>query len=117
MIVFSLLCSFAPSYFLGSWVLNRCDSNGDQACSGPIFWMILPLLFPLFILSFSAVVVVSKLALIGTYYPQQFDLLSWRYLRWWFVDRAVVSISKVFLSIPRIRCFVFEKIPHKIGTR
>ncbi|CAB9509907.1 D-alanine--D-alanyl carrier protein ligase [Seminavis robusta] len=88
-IILLLLVSAAPSYFLTSWAMEQCDSTGEGECHGPIFWLVLPLVFPLFLLSFSLVVVFSKLAVIGKYRPQQFDLLSKDYLRWWFVDRLL----------------------------
>ncbi|CAB9501608.1 D-alanine--D-alanyl carrier protein ligase [Seminavis robusta] len=84
-----LLLAFVPSYFLGSFVMGHCDSAGTGACNGPMFWMVLPLLFPLFILSFSLLVVLCKLSVVGSYQPQQMELLSWRYIRWWFVDRLL----------------------------
>ncbi|CAB9514236.1 D-alanine--D-alanyl carrier protein ligase [Seminavis robusta] len=86
-IILLLLISTAPSYFLTSWAMEQCDSTGEGECRRPIFWLVLPLVFPLFLLSFSLAVVLSKSAVIGKYRPQQFDLLSKDYLRWWFVDR------------------------------
>ncbi|CAB9504303.1 D-alanine--D-alanyl carrier protein ligase [Seminavis robusta] len=83
------LLSFIPSYYLGSWVLDQCDSDGVQECNFPFIGIILPLLFPLFILSFSVIVVLCKHAVVGCYEPRQLDLLSWKYIRWWFVDRLL----------------------------
>ena len=33
--------------------------------------------------------VICKHQVVGKYRPQQFDLLSWDYLQWWFVDRLM----------------------------
>ncbi|CAB9497123.1 D-alanine--D-alanyl carrier protein ligase [Seminavis robusta] len=86
-----LLVSLLPTYFLGSWVfdIDRCDSATGSKCHGPAFWILLPMAFPMFILSFSLVVVFSKNAVVGTYQPRQFEILSWAYLRWWFMDRLM----------------------------
>ncbi|CAB9509910.1 D-alanine--D-alanyl carrier protein ligase [Seminavis robusta] len=88
-IILLLLVSAAPPYFLTSWAIKHCDSTGAGECRGPIAFSVLPLVIPIFLLSFSLVVVFSKLAVIGKYRPQQFDLLSKDYLRWWFVDRLL----------------------------
>ncbi|CAB9513695.1 D-alanine--D-alanyl carrier protein ligase [Seminavis robusta] len=88
-IVLLLLVSAIPSYFLTSLVMEQCDSTGVGECHNPFFWILLPLVFPLFLLSFSGAVVLCKLAIIGKYRPQQINLLSFDYLRWWLIDRLL----------------------------
>ncbi|CAB9525947.1 D-alanine--D-alanyl carrier protein ligase [Seminavis robusta] len=81
--------SVVPSYFLVTWVLGNCDSNEEEVCHGPFFWALLPLAFPLFLLSLSVIVVLCKVAVVRNYRSQQYQLLSWDYVRWWFVDRIL----------------------------
>ncbi|CAB9522648.1 Putative fatty-acid--CoA ligase FadD21 [Seminavis robusta] len=87
LILFLVLISGVPSYFLVSWVLDQCASAEDEECH--IFWALMPMTFPLFLLSFSLVVVLFKVSVVGKYLPRQFGLLSSDYIRWWFVDRLV----------------------------
>ncbi|CAB9531058.1 D-alanine--D-alanyl carrier protein ligase [Seminavis robusta] len=99
-ILLLVLVSLVPSYFLVLWVMEQCSStNGvENHCS--ISWVFLPITFPLFLLSLSVVVVICKVAVVGKYRHQQFDLLSWDYVRWWFVDRLLhiwESIAGQFL--------------------
>ncbi|CAB9523679.1 D-alanine--D-alanyl carrier protein ligase [Seminavis robusta] len=89
LILLLLLISAVPSYFLVSWVLDQCDSPEDGDCRRPVFWALMPLTFPLFILSFSLIVVLCKVVVVGKYLPRQFELLSWDYIQWWFVDRIL----------------------------
>ncbi|CAB9496118.1 D-alanine--D-alanyl carrier protein ligase [Seminavis robusta] len=84
-----LLVSLVPPYFLVSWAMDHCDSTTGSECHGPAFWILLPMAFPMLILSFSLVVVFCKYAVIGTYQPRQFETLSWAYLHWWFMDRLM----------------------------
>ncbi|CAB9508014.1 D-alanine--D-alanyl carrier protein ligase [Seminavis robusta] len=84
-----LLISVVPSFFLVSWVLDQCGSSETGVCNGPLNWVLLPATFPLFILSFSLIVVFCKYAVIGTYRHHHFELLSWSYLHWWFMDRLM----------------------------
>ncbi|CAB9513791.1 D-alanine--D-alanyl carrier protein ligase [Seminavis robusta] len=83
-----------PSGFLVSWVLDTCGSS-HEGCNGPISWVLLPITFPLFLLSLSVIVVLCKYAVVGRYQPRQIDLLSWDYLQWWFVD----SLMEVWESL------------------
>ncbi|CAB9518761.1 D-alanine--D-alanyl carrier protein ligase [Seminavis robusta] len=87
LILLLVLISAVPSYFLVSWVLNECASAEDGECQ--IIWGLMPMIFPLFLLSFSLDVAFFKFVVIGTYKKQQMELLSWDYIRWWFVDRLV----------------------------
>ncbi|CAB9515555.1 D-alanine--D-alanyl carrier protein ligase [Seminavis robusta] len=84
-----LLVSLVPTYFLGSWIMDHCGSTTSSECHSPAFWILLPMAFPMFTLSFSLVVVFCKYAVIGTYQPRQFQILSWAYLHWWFMDRLM----------------------------
>ncbi|CAB9500940.1 D-alanine--D-alanyl carrier protein ligase [Seminavis robusta] len=84
-----IVASVVPSYLLVSWVMDQCGSNKYGECHGPTFWILLPLSFPLYILSLSVAVVICKYAIVGAYQHGQLDLLSWGYLRWWFMDRLV----------------------------
>ncbi|CAB9514440.1 D-alanine--D-alanyl carrier protein ligase [Seminavis robusta] len=88
-ILILLLGSLVPSIFLISWVMNQCGSSKGGGCNDPISWAFLPIAFPLFLLSLSAMVVICKVTVVGKYRHQQFDLLSWDYVRWWFVDRLI----------------------------
>ncbi|CAB9529171.1 non-ribosomal peptide synthetase [Seminavis robusta] len=88
-ILLLLFVSVVPSYFLVTWVLGNCDSNEEGECRGPFFWALLPLALPLFLLSFSVIVVLCKFAVVRKYRAQQFQLLSWDYACWWFVDRIL----------------------------
>ncbi|CAB9508019.1 D-alanine--D-alanyl carrier protein ligase [Seminavis robusta] len=83
------LMSLVPSYFLVSWIMDNCGSGKVGECNGPLVWTLLPMAFPLFILSFSSFVVFLKYAIVGKYRHQQFEILSWDYLRWWFMDRLI----------------------------
>ncbi|CAB9508018.1 D-alanine--D-alanyl carrier protein ligase [Seminavis robusta] len=88
-ILFLVLISILPSYFLASWVLDQCISaeSGPYWCQ--IVWIILPLIFPLYILFFSLDVAFVKFVVIGMYQQKQIELLSWDYIRWWFMDRLI----------------------------
>ncbi|CAB9502592.1 non-ribosomal peptide synthetase [Seminavis robusta] len=88
-ILLLLFASVVPSYFLVTWVLGNCDLNEEGECRGLVFWVLLPLVFPLFILSFSVIVVICKVAVVRKYQSQQFELLSWNFVCWWFVDRIL----------------------------
>ncbi|CAB9522650.1 Putative fatty-acid--CoA ligase FadD21 [Seminavis robusta] len=87
LILLLVLISAVPSYFLVSWILDQCAKDEDEECQ--IIWGLMPLTFPLFLLSFSLVVVLFKVIVVWTYEPRQHCFLSWEYIRWWFVDRLV----------------------------
>ncbi|CAB9504320.1 D-alanine--D-alanyl carrier protein ligase [Seminavis robusta] len=89
MVLFLILISIVPSYFLASWVMDQCSSAESGKCWSPIVWMIMPLIFPLYILSFSLDVAFVKFVVIGVYQQRQMELLSWDYIRWWFMDRLI----------------------------
>ncbi|CAB9496884.1 D-alanine--D-alanyl carrier protein ligase [Seminavis robusta] len=89
LILVLLFSSLVPSIFLVSWVMDKCGSSQGGGCNGPISWFFLPITFPLFLLSLSVIVVVCKVTVVGKYKHDQFDLLSWDYVRWWFVDRLI----------------------------
>ncbi|CAB9508016.1 D-alanine--D-alanyl carrier protein ligase [Seminavis robusta] len=100
-ILFSIMSSLVPSGFLVSWVMDKCGSSQVGGCNGPILWVLLPMAFPLFLLSLSVIVVLFKFAVVGRYQPRQIDLLSWDYLQWWFIDRLMEvweSIAGKFLK-------------------
>ncbi|CAB9504316.1 D-alanine--D-alanyl carrier protein ligase [Seminavis robusta] len=88
-ILILLLSSFVPSIFLVSWVLVKCGSSQVGGCNGLISWVFLPITFPLFLLSLSVILVLCKYAVVGTYEHRQIEILSWGYLRWWFIDRLM----------------------------
>ncbi|CAB9515554.1 D-alanine--D-alanyl carrier protein ligase [Seminavis robusta] len=81
------LMSLVPSYFLVSSVMDLCDPGKVGECNDPLVWVLLPMTFPLFLLCFSLIVVFLKYAVVGKYRQQQFEIQSWDYLRWWFMDR------------------------------
>ncbi|CAB9523166.1 expressed unknown protein [Seminavis robusta] len=84
-----LFTSVVPSYFLVSWILNQCGSTEFTECQPSVLFILLPLSFHLFILSFSLVVVFCKYAVVGTYEHMKIEILSWGYLHWWFIDRLI----------------------------
>ncbi|CAB9514439.1 D-alanine--D-alanyl carrier protein ligase [Seminavis robusta] len=88
-ILLLIVVSIVPSYFLVSWLMDQCDSTKVGECNSSGVWLLLPLAFPLYILSFSIIVVFCKYAVTGTYLYRQIEVLSWGYLQWWFVDRLV----------------------------
>ncbi|CAB9531877.1 Putative fatty-acid--CoA ligase FadD21 [Seminavis robusta] len=57
MILLLFLSSILPSYFLGSWVMDHCGSAKVGECNSPVVWLLLPLSFPLYLISFSIIVV------------------------------------------------------------
>ncbi|CAB9497127.1 D-alanine--D-alanyl carrier protein ligase [Seminavis robusta] len=74
-ILLLVLMSVFPCYFLVSWVMEHCSST-------------------------NVMVVICKVTVVGNYRHQQIDLLSWDYVRWWFVDRLLhiwESIAGQFL--------------------
>ncbi|CAB9508021.1 D-alanine--D-alanyl carrier protein ligase [Seminavis robusta] len=99
-ILLLLFTSVVPSYFLVSLVLNQCGSTEVRECQDPFLLLLLPMSFHLCILSLSVIVMLCKFVVVGKYRHQQFDLLSWDYLHWWFLDRLVEiweSIAGQFL--------------------
>ncbi|CAB9502608.1 D-alanine--D-alanyl carrier protein ligase [Seminavis robusta] len=88
-ILFLVLVSIVPSYYLVSWVMDQCYSTEIGECNGSFFWILLPMMVPLFMLSFSTIVFLCKITITGKYLPRQFDLLSWDYVQWWFMDRLM----------------------------
>ncbi|CAB9497124.1 D-alanine--D-alanyl carrier protein ligase [Seminavis robusta] len=88
-IILFLMISVLPSYFAITWVMYQCNSFRDEEPLCLIFWMSMPLVFPLFIFSFSMLVIFCKYTVIGKYRRQQFDLLTWNYIQWWFMDRLI----------------------------
>ncbi|CAB9520011.1 D-alanine--D-alanyl carrier protein ligase [Seminavis robusta] len=88
-ILLLIVVSIVPSYFLVSWLMDQCDSTKVGECNSSVVWLLLPLAFPLYILSFSIIVVFCKYAVTGTYLHRHIEILSWGYLQWWFVDRLV----------------------------
>ncbi|CAB9519720.1 D-alanine--D-alanyl carrier protein ligase [Seminavis robusta] len=88
-ILLLVFVSVVPSYSLVSWVLEKCSSTqgGENHC--PVFWICLPLSFPLYFLSLSVAVILCKIAVVGRYRHQQFDLLSCNYIQWWLMDRLM----------------------------
>ncbi|CAB9527124.1 unknown protein [Seminavis robusta] len=79
-IILLLFASAVPSYFLVNWVLGHSDTKEKEERGGPVSWVLLPLAFPLFILSFSVIVVLCKIVVVRKYQSQQFELLSWDYV-------------------------------------
>ncbi|CAB9527783.1 D-alanine--D-alanyl carrier protein ligase [Seminavis robusta] len=88
-IVILVMVSIVPSYWLGAWAIDYCADTEAEECNGLVFWILLPITFPLFLLSFSLIVVLCKTIIIGKYIPRQFGLLTWDYIQWWFVDRMM----------------------------
>ncbi|CAB9496887.1 unknown protein [Seminavis robusta] len=98
MILLLFLSSILPSYFLASWVMDHCESNKVGECNSPVVWILLPLSVPLYLISFSVIVVFCKYAVIGTYLHRQIELLSWGYLQWWFLDR-LLEVWEYFVGL------------------
>ncbi|CAB9525674.1 7a-methyl-1,5-dioxo-octahydro-1H-inden-4-yl [Seminavis robusta] len=88
-ILLLVFASFIPSYFLASWAIDQSSSAAEEKLHKLAFWVLLPQVLPLFFLSLSVVVVLCKLCVIGKYLPRHFELLSWDYVWWWFVDRLM----------------------------
>ncbi|CAB9531010.1 MSMEG_5435/MSMEI_5285 [Seminavis robusta] len=91
-----LLTAIFPSYLVAARLASKCSTSEDQQCLKTSFlWF--PLLFPLFVFSFSIMVVLCKILVVGMYRPQEINLMSWHYLRWWFVDR-LLHIWELFVG-------------------
>ncbi|CAB9525221.1 D-alanine--D-alanyl carrier protein ligase [Seminavis robusta] len=87
-ITLALVTSILPCYLLAARLERNSRISDEQECLNTSFlW--LPLLFPLFAISFSIMVVLCKVLVVGMYCPQEIYLMSWHYLRWWFVDRLM----------------------------
>ncbi|CAB9527399.1 D-alanine--D-alanyl carrier protein ligase [Seminavis robusta] len=83
-----LLASIFPYYLVAAKLSSKCSISEDQECLKTSFlWF--PLLFPLFCLSFSIMVVLCKILVVGVYRHQAINLMSRHYLKWWFVDRLM----------------------------
>ncbi|CAB9513800.1 D-alanine--D-alanyl carrier protein ligase [Seminavis robusta] len=89
LILLLFFISIIPAYFLVSWVMNHCESAKVGECNTPVLWLLLPLSFPLYLFSFSIIVVFCKYAVNGTYVQRHIEVLSWGYLQWWFIDRLL----------------------------
>ncbi|CAB9525425.1 D-alanine--D-alanyl carrier protein ligase [Seminavis robusta] len=83
-----VLVSAVPSFFIGAWAIGSYESTNELGRSG-LGLIMLPLAFPLFLFTFSVMVVICKHAVVGKYRPQKIELLSWNYLQWWFLDRLL----------------------------
>ncbi|CAB9524728.1 D-alanine--D-alanyl carrier protein ligase [Seminavis robusta] len=83
-----LLTALFPSYLVAARLSNKCNTSEAQECLKTSFlWF--PHIFPLFCFSFSIMVVLCKILVVGMYRPQEINLMSWQYLRWWFVDQLL----------------------------
>ncbi|CAB9523170.1 unknown protein [Seminavis robusta] len=89
-LVVLVLVSAVPSFLFGAWAIEYGKpSNEEGNPSLGLSLCLLPLAFPLFLVTFSVLVVMCKLAIVGKYHPHKFELLTWDYLRWWFIDRLL----------------------------
>ncbi|CAB9504321.1 D-alanine--D-alanyl carrier protein ligase [Seminavis robusta] len=77
MILLLVLIAFVPPYLLISWVVDKSSSADTQS---PIAWIIMPLMFRLYILSFSLDVAFFKFVVIGSAkiesFIREFDLVT-----------------------------------------
>ncbi|CAB9513098.1 D-alanine--D-alanyl carrier protein ligase [Seminavis robusta] len=91
-----MLIAILPCYLVSARLAIMCSISEDQECLKTRFlWF--PLLIPLFAFSFSIMVVVCKVLVVGKYRPEEINLMSWDYLRWWFVDR-LMHIWELFVG-------------------
>lgn len=73
-------CSL-PSYYFSLWVLDQPNQN--------FMSLLLPMVVPIWMVSFTALVVVMKWLMIGRYMEHAIALNSAAFLRWWMIDRLV----------------------------
>ncbi|CAB9510351.1 D-alanine--D-alanyl carrier protein ligase [Seminavis robusta] len=86
-ILILVVAAIIPSYLIAA-ELADCDTSRGKTCTAAS-WLLLPLLLPICIISFSIILVLCKTLIIGKYHPQEINLMSWDYLRWWFIDRLL----------------------------
>ena len=79
--------SLLPSYYAGKEAA-RWNENLEVG-NAFVTWRWLPIVVPLFMLSFTLELIIVKWLLIGKYEHAEIHSLSWAYLRYWFVDSLV----------------------------
>ena len=74
-----------------------------------IHWALFPIIVPIWVLSFSLLVISLKWVVIWKYKEGKVSIPSLTYLRWWFVDRAVALwefwVGQFILDTPLINLF------------
>jgi carbonic anhydrase/acetyltransferase-like protein (isoleucine patch superfamily) len=89
--------SIIPAWHVYNWLSN--DSTKVLFDAGPkqsprfLVWMWLPFSVPVWLLSFTTSVIVSKWLIIGKYKESQMPINTLAYLRWWWVDRAMAMFE------------------------
>jgi len=78
--------SMVPAYQFGKFVAS--ESYLTEAAE-KIRWQWLPLIIPMWMLSFSCFIVICKWVIIGRYRERAISVPSFPYFQWWFVDRLV----------------------------
>jgi len=81
--------AIVPAYYFGSWAASESTIELVNINERWMKWLWLPVAVPTWMLSFTAITILSKWLVIGRYRPCQTCIGSLLYLRWWWVDRLV----------------------------
>lgn len=111
---FMMSAAILPAYHYGLWVRYKSGlpspwSHYRVTSTLSMFGLLVPFVIPLWIASFSLLVLVAKWIVVGKWRPCEVKINSFPYLRWWFVDRAThlweIAVGRWFLNTPLLNIF------------
>lgn len=103
--------SIVPAWYVGQLLATMDAYSTLKALDGitNIRWAVFPIVVPMWMLSFSLLVISLKWAVIWKYKEGIVSIPSFLYLRWWFVDRAIalweIWVGQFILDTPLINVF------------
>jgi len=89
-----------PSYYFGNWLIydfNMVPWSYFNIGNSQMFGLLMPLFIPMWMISFTTLVCLSKWIVIGRYKEQKFAMYTFAFLRWWWVDR-LLSVWESFVG-------------------
>ncbi|GFH61076.1 hypothetical protein CTEN210_17552 [Chaetoceros tenuissimus] len=119
-----LMFSFGivPAYYTGKLFMHLDIYVNIPTIEAPLSvdWIWIPIIIPVWMLSFSVCVILMKWILIGKYKEGKLQVQSLAYVQWWLVDRAVALweawVGKFMLDTPLLNAF-YIALGAKINIR
>lgn len=110
-LLFMFSFGIVPAYYIGKVLIQFNIKLEIPTIRSPfsVDWIWVPIIIPVWMLSFSLCVIIIKWITIGKYKEGKLQVQSLAYLRWWLVDRAVALweawIGKFILDTPLLNAF------------
>jgi len=120
MLLLILAFSFVPAYQFGQ--LLTCRPEISEPTSGAhcfaldstsvLYWQLQVLTIPIWMLSLTFTLIIAKWVCIGRYKEIEIPVLSFQYIRWWFIDRLTevweLFVGKVIKDTPLLWLVYFS---------